>query len=347
MVVKMLVVAPTRELATQIEEVLSEAGKSSGLKVICLYGGASRKNQKDALMDGAHVIVATPGRLIDFLQDSVCDLGQVNFLVLDEADRMLDMGFEHDIRKIFSYLPTEGRQTAMFSATWPKAIQKLSEQFITDPVLVTIGTTEGKLVANENVTQIVEIVEDNSRYTKLITLLQKYHSSGKNKILVFVLYKKEAARLESWLNEEGWNCVAIHSDKKQNFRFQALESFKCGETPLLIATDVASRGLDIPHVEYVINYSFPLTVEDYVHRIGRTGRAGNKGIAHTFFQPDANKQHAGALVNVLRRTNQTIPEALLQFNLSVKKKEPTLGKINLEKPSATSTHITFSDSDSE
>jgi ATP-dependent RNA helicase DBP3 len=146
-------------------------------------------------MNGAHVIVATPGRLIDFLRTSECDLSQVNFLVLDEADRMLDMGFEPDIRKIFSYLPTEGRQTAMFSATWPKTVKKLSEQFITDPVQVTIGSTGGKLMANANVTQIVEIVENyNSRYPKLISLLEKYHSTGKNRILIFVLKKKRSWR---------------------------------------------------------------------------------------------------------------------------------------------------------
>jgi ATP-dependent RNA helicase DBP3 len=296
------------------------------------------------IRDGAHVIVATPGRLIDFLQAKQCDLGHVNFLVLDEADRMLDMGFEPDIKKILSYIPAEHR-TAMFSATWPKGIQTLSEQYIKNPIRVTIGATSGKLVASSDVTQIVEVIEDTSRDSKLITLLQKYHSSRTNRILIFVLYKKEAKRLESWLNEEGWESVAIHSDKKQSQRFAALNSFKAGEIPLLIATDVASRGLDIPQVEYVINYSFPLTVEDYVHRIGRTGRAGNAGIAHTFFQPYANKQHAGALVNVLKQTNQKIPDSLLQFDLSVKKKEPTIGKITIGKP-AQATHIQFSNSSS-
>jgi len=159
-----------------------------------------------------------------------------------------------------------------------------------------------------------------------------------------VLYKKEASRLEKWLNQKGWLSIAIHSDKKQASRIEALNAFKTGKTPLLIATDVASRGLDIPLVEYVINYSFPLTVEDYVHRIGRTGRAGNKGTAHTFFQQQVDKQHAGGLVNVLKETNQTVPAALLQFDLSVKKKEPKVGKIELDK--VPNSHITF-DSDEE
>jgi len=231
----------------------------------------------------------------------------------------------------------------MFSATWPQSIQKLAKQYIQSPIHVTIGTSEGKLIANSNVTQIIEVIESDQRDTKLIQLLQKYHQSRVNKILIFVLYKKEATRIDKWLNQKGWSCVSIHSDKSQSNRLEALHAFKTGQTPLLIATDVASRGLDIPLVEYVINYSFPLTVEDYVHRIGRTGRAGNKGTAHTFFQ-QIDKQHAGGLVNVLKETNQNIPPSLLQFDLSVKKKEPKIGKIEVEK--TTNTHITF-DSEGE
>jgi len=228
------------------------------------------------------------------------------------------MGFEPEIKKILQYIPKE-RQTSMFSATWPQEIQKLSKQYIQSPIHVTIGQSEGKLSANPNVTQIIEVIDRDHRDTKLIQLLQQYHKSRKNKILIFVLYKKEASRLEIWLNKRGWHNVSIHSDKSQSSRIEALTAFKSGKTPLLIATDVASRGLDIPLVEYVINYSFPLTIEDYVHRIGRTGRAGNKGIAHTFFQPTVDKLHAGGLVNVLKETNQRIPEDLLQFDLSVKK----------------------------
>jgi ATP-dependent RNA helicase DBP3 len=255
---------------------------------------------------------------------------------------MLDMGFEPEIKKILQYLPKE-RQTSMFSATWPQEIQKLSKQYIKSPIRVTIGSSEGKLAANSNVTQIIEVIESFHRDTKLIQLLQEYHQSRKNKILIFVLYKKEASRLEIWLNKKGWHSVSIHSDKSQHSRIEALNAFKLGKTPLLIATDVASRGLDIPLVEYVINYSFPLTIEDYVHRIGRTGRAGNKGIAHTFFQQTADKQHAGGLVNVLKETNQSVPEALLQFDLSVKKKEPKLGKIEIDK--TLNSHITFDSDD--
>jgi len=302
----------------------------------------SKQKQEEGLRDGVHVIVATPGRLLDFLRAGVCDLSHVDFLVLDEADRMLDMGFEREISDIMSYVPND-RQTSMFSATWPPAIQSLADNYIQNPVRVTIGSLEGKLVANSDVTQIVEVIEDRARDAKLFSLLKDYHKSRKNKILIFVLYKTEASRLETLLNNKGWNCVAIHADKKQHSRFEALNAFKSGTIPLLIATDVASRGLDIPQVEYVINYSFPLTVEDYVHRIGRTGRAGKKGISHTFFQPIADKSHAGALVNVLKQTNQEVPDTLLQFDLSVKKKLPTLGKINLD--NNPSSHLTFDSDD--
>lgn len=341
---RMLILAPTRELATQIEEVLTAAAAGTGKKVVCMYGGTSRHVMLSATRYGAHIVVATPGRLLDYLDAGEMDLTNVDYVVLDEADRMLDMGFEPHIRKVFGYLTKKYKQIAMFSATWPANIKRLSHQFIGDPIHVTIGSTSGKLVANENVTQIVEVIEDNSRDTRLISLLQKYHS-GQNRIIIFVLYKNEAKRLESWLWDEGYNCVALHSDKKQNFRFEALSAFRSGETPLLIATDVASRGLDIPQVEYVINYSFPLTVEDYVHRIGRTGRAGNTGTAHTFFSAYSNKHLAGSLVNVLRRANQKIPKTLLQFDQTTRKVQPSLGKINTRETSGK--HVAFDSSEDE
>jgi len=233
---------------------------------------------------------------------------------------MLDMGFEMEIRKILEYLPPQ-YQTAMFTATWPTAIQKLAAQFLKDPIRVSIDSYSEGLCANKEITQIVEVIESRARDNRLSALLTKYHTSRKNRILVFVLYKKEAARVESYLQNKGWRATSIHSDKSQAQRSQALKAFKDGSCPLLVATDVASRGLDIPQVEYVINYSFPLTIEDYVHRIGRTGRAGQKGISHSFFQ-HCDKQHAGELVNVLKETNQVIPEGLGQWGLAIKKKNP-------------------------
>ncbi|CEG43842.1 dead box rna helicase [Plasmopara halstedii] len=341
---RMLVVAPTRELAMQSSAVISEAGKNCGLKSICIYGGVPKQAQKKALRDGIHVVVATPGRLRDLLEERSCNLSKVTYVVLDEADRMLDEGFEKDIRAIIGSTHPE-RQIAMFSATWPQSIQKLAHEFLNDPVKVTIGSDE--LAASHNVTQIVEVIDDRARDARAHALLQKYHSSRKNRILLFVLYKKEADRVERMLHQRGWHCVAIHGDRTQQQRSEAVEQFKSGEVPLLIATDVAARGLDIPGVEYVINYSFPLTIEDYVHRIGRTGRGGKKGTAHTFFTAN-DKPRAGELVNLLREGKQEVPKDLTKFGTHVKKKEHKLYGAFAKNIDAAkkATKITF-DSDNE
>ncbi|KAI9914110.1 hypothetical protein PsorP6_005716 [Peronosclerospora sorghi] len=317
---RMLVVAPTRELAIQSAEVIAEAGKQCGLSSLCIYGGVSKQAQKSALRSGVHVVVATPGRLKDLVDDRSCTLSRVSFVVLDEADRMLDEGFEKDIRAIIGRTHAE-RQIAMFSATWPQSIQSLAHELLTDPVKVTIGSDE--LAASHNVTQIIEVLDPHARDARVHALLQTYHSSRKNRILLFVLYKKEADRVERMLHHRGWTCRAIHGDRSQHERSEAVEQFKSGHVPLLIATDVAARGLDIPGVEYVLNYSFPLTIEDYVHRIGRTGRGGKKGIAHTFFTLN-DKARAGELVNLLRKSNQEVPTELTKFGTHVKKKEHKL-----------------------
>lgn len=317
---RMLIVAPTRELAMQTAEVIHKTGKACNLSCVCLFGGVPKHEQRRQLKNGVDIIVATPGRLNDLVNERVCDLSQVTFTVLDEADRMLDDGFEKDVRLIMSSVHKES-QIAMFSATWPQSIQKLAHEFLHDPVKVTIGSDD--LAASISVTQIVEVVEDRARDAHIHALLQKYHHTRKNLILIFVLYKKEADRVERDLRYRGWNCAAIHGDRSQQQRNEAVENFKSGKIPLLIATDVAARGLDIPGVEYVINYAFPLTIEDYVHRIGRTGRGGKKGIAHTFFTTN-DKARAGELVNVLRDSSQDVPEALLKFGTHVKKKEHKL-----------------------
>lgn len=316
----MLVIAPTRELAIQSSEVIEAAGSACGIRSVCIYGGVPKHEQRKKLREGVHVVVATPGRLKDLVEDNSCDLSRVTYLVLDEADRMLDEGFERDIRLLIGCAHKE-RQIAMFSATWPKCIQELAHEFLVDSVKVTCGSDD--LVASRSITQIVEVVDDYTRDNKVNQLLKEYHSSRKNRVLVFVLYKKEAVRVERMLQKRGWNCVAIHGDKPQHARIEAVDQFKSGSVPLLIATDVAARGLDIPDVEYVLNYSFPLTIEDYVHRIGRTGRGGKKGISHTFFTLH-DKARAGELVNLLREAEQEIPKDLLKFGTHVKKKEHKL-----------------------
>uniref|UniRef100_A0A7S0YFI4 RNA helicase n=1 Tax=Polytomella parva TaxID=51329 RepID=A0A7S0YFI4_9CHLO len=316
-----IVLAPTRELALQIHEVLHEAGSQCQVRAVCIYGGVPKKDQTDALRRGVEIVVGTPGRVEDLMTEGALVMEQVTFAVLDEADRMLDLGFEPHIRAIVGRVRAD-RQTAMFSATWPTAVQKMAAAFLCNAVKVTIGSQD--LAASHTITQHVEVIEPHARDSRLLQLLQKYHSSRKNRVIIFVLYKKEAPRVESLLQRNNWKAAAIHGDMTQVARTQAVEQFKEGKIPLLIATDVAARGLDIPDVEIVINYSFPLTTEDYVHRIGRTGRAGKTGIAHTFFCAGADKPRAGELINVLREAKQEVPESLLSFGTTVKKKESKL-----------------------
>ena len=342
-----LVLSPTRELAQQISDVLCEAGKPTGVQSVCLYGGVDKHHQKASLRSGVDIVIGTPGRLQDLMEMGACNLKEVSFVVLDEADRMLDLGFEPAVRAILSQTCSV-RQMVMFSATWPPEVHQLAQEFMDpNPIKVVVGSED--LAANHDVMQIVEVLEDRARDERLQCLLEKYHKSRRNRVLVFVLYKKEASRVEIMLQKRGWKVVSISGDKQQHARTKALSLFKDGSCPLLIATDVAARGLDIPDVEVVINYSFPLTTEDYVHRIGRTGRAGKKGVAHTFFTKD-NKGLSGELINVLREAGQTVPAALLNFGTHVKKKESKLygahfREIDANAPKATK--IKFGDSDNE
>jgi ATP-dependent RNA helicase DBP3 len=337
-----LVMAPTRELALQIAAVLEDAGSKCGISSCCVYGGVPKGPQMQALRQGVDIVVGTPGRLADLMQDGACKLQNVTYLVLDEADRMLDLGFEPHIRAICSEVRAD-RQTLMFSATWPTAVQQLAANYLSNPAKVTIGSQD--LAASHSVTQQVEVVEGNARDDRLLALLQQHHKSRKNRIIIFVLYKKEAPRVEGLLKRKGWNAAAIHGDISQGQRTAAVEAFKAGTCPLLIATDVAARGLDIPDVEVVINYSFPLTIEDYVHRIGRTGRAGKTGIAVTFFVGVNDKPRAGELINVLREAKQKVPEALLSFGTTVKKKEHSLYGAHFKNVdiSKKATKVTFDD----
>ncbi|KAJ1822543.1 RNA-dependent ATPase [Coemansia sp. RSA 2599] len=316
-----LIMSPTRELAMQIEEQCVEAGKPLKIKSICLYGGAPKHAQCAKLAkEKPAIVVATPGRLIDLVEnDNAVDLSEVSFLVLDEADRMLDQGFERDIRKIVGMLPDKAdRQTVMFSATWPQSVRNLAGTLMVNPVRVSIGSDE--LAINERVQQIVEVMEPHQKDGKLLELLKECHRSRKNRVLVFALYKKEASRIEGMLLGKGYNCVAIHGDKNQSQRTNAIDSFRDGSIPLLIATDVAARGLDVPDVEYVINYTFPLTIDEYTHRCGRTARAGKKGVAYTFFT-ELDKAHSGSLINMLKAANMPVPNNLLKFGTTVKKKQ--------------------------
>lgn len=323
-----LVVAPTRELAQQTAEQLEKLGKGAGLGVLCLYGGVGKDEQVRALQgrkkSAPAVVVGTPGRLLDLARDGSLHLGQVRVAILDEADRMLDKGFEPDIRAILGMTAenNQPRQTAMFSATWPPAVRLLADTFLRDPMRVTVGSAE--LGANRRITQTVHVLEGGwQKDRKLDEVLRAYYAGRGHKttdrILVFALYKKEAARVEQGLLRKGHRVRGIHGDLNQRDRMANLGAFKEGSAPILVATDVAARGLDIPDVELVINYTFPLTAEDYVHRIGRTGRGGRDGAAITFFT-DEDKAHAGELVRILKDADQKVPDDLMKFPTTIKKK---------------------------
>ncbi|EGO19475.1 hypothetical protein SERLADRAFT_352582 [Serpula lacrymans var. lacrymans S7.9] len=330
-----LVVAPTRELAIQTHDTLFALGAQYGIASVAVFGGVDKapqvKTLANANKDGkiTRIIVGTPGRILDLANDGVCDLSRVNYLVLDEADRMLDKGFENDIRAIISRtLQGAERQTMMFSATWPEAVRRLASTFQRNPVRVTVGSDD--LTANSRVEQFVEVFDDvrdkDSRLLERLRSLSHKKISKKGsdeaRILIFALYKKEASRVEGTLRRHGYDVGALHGDMSQSARMEALDKFKTGETGLLVATDVAARGLDIPNVGTVINYTFPLTIEDYIHRIGRTGRGGRTGRSITFFTGDNHERAlAGELARVLRESGfDNAADGLKSFPMTIKKK---------------------------
>ncbi|KAJ3725902.1 P-loop containing nucleoside triphosphate hydrolase protein [Lentinula raphanica] len=305
-----LVLAPTRELAVQIQQECSKFGNNSRIRNTAIYGGAPKGPQIRDLQRGVEIVIATPGRLIDMLETQKTNLRRVTYLVMDEADRMLDMGFEPQIRKIVSQIRPD-RQTLMFSATWPKDVQKLASDFLTDMIQCNIGSME--LTANHNITQIVDVCSDFEKRNKMINHLEKI-SSENAKVLIFVATKRVADDITKYLRQDGWPALAIHGDKEQRERDWVLGEFKAGRSPILIATDVASRGLDVKDVGYVINYDFPNNCEDYIHRIGRTGRAGMKGTSYTYFTTDNAKQ-ARELVAILKEAKANIPPQLEEMTM--------------------------------
>ncbi len=275
--VRALVLAPTRELADQVAENVKKYISKTPLKCATVYGGVDMDPQTQALRAGVEIIVATPGRLLDHLQMKNTSLGQVQMVVLDEADRMLDMGFLPDISRILNLLPKE-RQSLMFSATFSEEIKRLAANFLSDPQLLEVARRNATA---ELIRQDVIKLHDSEKTDALLTLLKSGgHDGGPIKqVLVFVNAKIECRRLARQLQKAGVNADAIHGDKTQDERMKALEGFKKGEIEVLVATDVAARGLDIVDLPFVINYDVPFNAEDYVHRIGRTGRAGATGVA--------------------------------------------------------------------
>jgi ATP-dependent RNA helicase DDX5/DBP2 len=288
-----LVLGPTRELVLQIYEQTQKFTQGSSIRIACLYGGADKSKQRRDLYAGAQIVVACPGRLLDFLEEGCTNLLRVTYLVLDEADRMLDMGFEPQIRKVVEYIKGP-RQTVMCSATWPREVQMLaSEIFREEAVHIQIGDAE--LNANEKITQEVIVVEEDEKMRHLTKLLEGFKSSFS--ALIFTKTKKGCDRLSKELRSRGFYSMAIHGDKSQNEREFVLDTFRRKKVNILVATDVAARGLDIKNITYVINFDFPMQIEDYVHRIGRTGRAGESGIAISFFTSE-NSGLARELIKV-------------------------------------------------
>ncbi|KAJ8033397.1 putative ATP-dependent RNA helicase DDX43 [Holothuria leucospilota] len=301
-----LVLSPTRELALQIE---TEVKKYSykGIKCVCVYGGGDRKKQISVVTKGVEIIIATPGRLNDLIQNGFVNVESVTMLVLDEADRMLDMGFEPQIMKILLDVRPD-RQTIMTSATWPPGVRRLAEKYMRNPMFVNIGSLD--LSACHSVTQLVDIVEEEEKKDRLLEII---HNMGEqDKLLVFVGRKVTAENLTSDMFMLNVNVQCIHGNREQIDREQALDEFKSGFTRILIATDVASRGLDIADITHVLNYDCPNHIEEYVHRVGRTGRAGKTGTSLTFMTR-RDWQWAGEIINIMEEAGQEVPDELAEM----------------------------------
>ncbi len=270
--VRALILTPTRELASQVQESVEIYGKFLPFKSCVIFGGVKINPQITALRKGMDIIVATPGRLLDHVAQKTIDLSKVDFLILDEADRMLDMGFINDIKKVLAVLPKQ-RQNLLFSATFSNEIKKLTDSLLNSPVLIEVARRNQ---SSEQIKQIVHPV-DKTRKRELLTKLIK--DGNWKQVLVFTRTKHGANRLSGQLETDGISSAAIHGNKSQNARTKALADFKSGGVRVLVATDIAARGIDIDQLPHVVNYELPNVAEDYVHRIGRTGRAGNKGEA--------------------------------------------------------------------
>merc|ERR1712176_1581612 len=288
------------------KEECDKFGSSSDIKNTVVYGGVPKSRQIYDLQSGREIVIATPGRLIDHLDQGNTNLKRVTYLVLDEADRMLDMGFEPQLRKIVGQIRPD-RQVLMWSATWPKEIQNLARDYLDEYYQVTVGSLD--LTANKDVTQIVEVCGDPEKYRSLLRYL-KENLTQKDRVLVFVETKKGCDMLTRSLRMDGFQARAMHGDKSQDERDWALREFKSCQSTLLVATDVAARGLDVDDIRMVVNFDMPKEMESYIHRVGRTGRAGRKGLAVSFFVSEKNSRLARELVEILNRTEQNIPSEL-------------------------------------
>nr|XP_027206392.1 DEAD-box ATP-dependent RNA helicase 37-like [Dermatophagoides pteronyssinus] len=301
-----LIISPTRELTLQISQEAKKFAFKTGLAVVEIYGGNDARSQIDKLSQGCDICIATPGRLIDLLKRKRISLENVQFLVLDEADRMLDMGFIPQIAEIIEdfNLP-ESRQTTMFSATFPQEIQKLAAVFMRNYLYLTVGRVGS---ASSLIKQSFFYAEEDEKPQQLLNILKDHLG----KVLIFVETKRKADSLEYFLRKSGISALSIHGDKCQLLRNDALQKFKSGIVKVLVATDVASRGLDIHSITWVINLDLPHNIDEYVHRIGRTGRAGKNGLATSFINEE-NKNILKPLIALLKETNHDVPQWLIEL----------------------------------
>ncbi|TWV15163.1 DEAD/DEAH box helicase [Bacteroidaceae bacterium HV4-6-C5C] len=279
--IKALILTPTRELAIQIDECFKDYNRYTDIRHTVIFGGVNQKPQVDALKRGTDVLIATPGRLLDLISQKYIKLDHIQHFILDEADRMLDMGFIHDIKRLLVILPKQ-RQTLFFSATMPAKISILAKDMLKNPITVEIKPVDKM---KNKIEQGLYLVEKPEKSNLLIDILKKEQAKT---ILVFSRTKHGADKIAKVLNKTGINCEAIHGNKTQVARQRALDNFRSGKTRIIVATDIAARGIDIANLGMVINYDLPDTAETYVHRIGRTGRAGQYGTALTFCSKDEN-----------------------------------------------------------
>ena len=322
----MLVITPTRELAMQIQEVCQTIARTRGLRVANVVGGVKIEPQIDRLARGVDVLIATPGRLIDLMNQKAVDLSQVQVLVLDEADRMLDMGFLPSVRRIVEATP-KSRQTLLFSATIDKGVLDQVDAMLNDPAIVQIAA---KGETADTVEQYIAHVPHTLKPDLLAALLKE---RGHKRVIVFARTRHRADAACRKLKRAGYHAEAIHSDRSQNQRKRALDNFASGETDILVATDVLARGIDVDEVSYVVNYDVPTQAEDYVHRIGRTGRAGAEGFAITFVSPE-NKDELAAIEKLIKRD---IPEIeIAGFNLEEAAEAPPAATPSWRRPPASS-----------
>lgn len=314
-----IILTPTRELAQQIHHEVKKY-RYKEMKSVCVYGGAgNRNNQIRACEEGVDIVIATPGRLQDLVSNDVIDLSTVTFAVLDEADRMLDMGFEPDIRMIMMDIRSD-RQTILTSATWPDAVRNLATSYTKDPFLISVGSLD--LSATHTVKQQVFILEHNDKKEFLVEFLFKMKAN--EKVIIFVATKRSVDYLANYLNGLGLKCQYMHGDRDQIDREKALKDLAKGHVRIMVATDVASRGLDISDITHVFNYDFPTNIEEYVHRVGRTGRAGKAGVSITCMT--RNDWHLSTkLISIMVEANQEIPEDLMRLSEQYEEKKAELG----------------------